>query len=141
MARRKAGVNKTRPNAGRNVEKRAVKLVELGPRLKMRMVKVEEGLCEGRVMWHEFVKKTQAEQKVLEGKWAKRREEKEQRRKAQKENVERKKELRRNTKANGAGGEDGDVEQEEDDDDDDEMDDGWDSEDAGEDNGEDRMEE
>lgn len=139
MARQEAGVNKTRPKGGGNVEKRAVKLVELGPRMKMRMVKVEEGVCEGRVMWHEFVKKTEAEQKEMESKWAKRREEKEQRRKVQKENVERKKELRRNTKANG-GGEDGDAEQEEEDDDE-EMDDGWDSEDDSEDNGEDDMEE
>jgi ribosome biogenesis protein SSF1/2 len=138
MARREAGMDKTRPKSGRNVEKRAVKLVELGPRMKMRMVKMEEGLCEGRVMWHEFVKKTEAEQKEMERKWAKRREEKEQRRKAQKENVERKKELRRNTKANG-GREDGDVEQKEDDDE--EMDDGWDSEDDSEDEGEDDMEE
>lgn len=60
-------------------------------------------------MWHEFVKKTEAEQEEMESKLAKRREEKERRRKAQKENVERKKELWRNTKAND-GGEDGDVE-------------------------------
>jgi ribosome biogenesis protein SSF1/2 len=138
MLRREAGTDKTRPKTGRNVEKRAVKLVELGPRMKMRMVKLEEGVCDGRVMWHEFVTKTEAEQKEMESKWAKRREEKEQRRKIQKENVERKKEVRRNTKAN-AGGEDRDSEREEDEDD--EMDDGWDSEaDYGSD-GDDDMEE
>jgi ribosome biogenesis protein SSF1/2 len=126
MSRRAAGTDKTRPKSGRNVEKRAVKLVELGPRMKMRMVKLEEGVCEGRVMWHEFVKKTEAEEKEMESKWAKRRAEKEQRRKVQKENVERKRELRRNTQANGGAG-DGDVDGEEEDDD--EMDDAWDSED------------
>ncbi|RSL91286.1 hypothetical protein CEP52_014293 [Fusarium oligoseptatum] len=36
-----------------NVERRAVKLVELGPRMRLRLTKVEEGLCSGKVMWHE----------------------------------------------------------------------------------------
>jgi ribosome biogenesis protein SSF1/2 len=139
ILRRDAGTDKVRPKSGRNVEKRAVKLVELGPRMKMRMVKLEEGVCEGRVMWHEFLRKTKGEEKEMESKWAERREEKEQRRKVQKENVERKREVRRNTKANG-GAEDGDVEREEEDDD--EMDDGWDSEeDDDEDDGDEHMEE
>lgn len=138
MARREAGTDKTRPRSRRNVEKRVVKLVELGPRMKMRMVKLEEGVCEGRVMWHEFVKKSEAEEKEMESKWAKRREEKEQRRKVQKENVERKRQLKRNTKANG-GGEEGTAEGEEDDDDV-EMGDEWDSEDDDEDDREDDME-
>jgi ribosome biogenesis protein SSF1/2 len=137
MLRREAGSDKIRQKSGRNVEKRAVKLVELGPRIKMRMVKVEEGVCEGRVMWHEFVTKSKTEEKELESKWTKRREEKEQRKKVQKENVQRKKELRKNTKVNGGdmGGDDKGGEEEDDDDDaddgedDDEMDDGWDSED------------
>jgi ribosome biogenesis protein SSF1/2 len=130
ILKREAGNDKIRQKSGRNVEKRAVKLVELGPRIKMRMVKVEEGVCEGRVMWHEFVTKSKAEEKELENKWTKRREEKEQRKKVQKENVQRKKELRKNTRVNG-GDMDGDDEgeEEEEDDDDDEMDDDWDSED------------
>ena len=144
ILRRGTGSDKIRQKSGRNVEKRAVKLVELGPRIKMRMVKVEEGVCEGRVMWHEFVTKSKAEEKELESKWTKRREEKEQRKKVQKENVQRKKELRKNTRANGGDvdgddergeGEDGDSE------DDDEMDDGWDSEDEEDvDDGDEQME-
>ena len=132
ILKREAGNDKIRQKSGRNVEKRAVKLVELGPRIKMRMVKVEEGVCEGRVMWHEFVTKSKAEEKELENKWTKRREEKEQRKKVQKENVQRKKELRKNTRVNGGdmdGDDEGEEEEEEEDDDDDEMDDGWDSED------------
>ena len=128
MLRREAGSDKLRVKSGRHVEKRAVKLVELGPRMKMRMVKVEDGLCDGRVMWHEFVRKTKAEEKEMESKWAKRREEKDQRRKVQKENVERKKEVRRNTRANG-GAQDGEVEAEDEEEEDEEMDDAWDSED------------
>lgn len=83
-----------------NVEKRAVKLVELGPRMRLRMVKVEEGVCEGRVMWNEYVTKTKEEEKELEEKWDRRRKEKEERKKIQRENVERKKELKKNTKKN-----------------------------------------
>jgi len=114
---------KDRPRAGgkdrgtRNgVEKRAVKLVELGPRMKLRMTKVEEGVCNGKVMWHEYIHKSKEEVKELDQKWEKRRQEKEMRKKIQKENVEKKK------KAKGLGAK-------EDDEDEDEMDvDEWDSE-------------
>ncbi|KAN0116915.1 Brix domain containing protein [Hyaloscypha variabilis] len=102
---------------GRNgVEKRAVKLVELGPRLKLRMTKVEEGVCTGKVMWHEYIHKTKEEVKQLDKKWEKKRQEKEARKKIQKENVERKK------AAKGLGAKGGEE------DDEDEMDvDEWDS--------------
>lgn len=72
------------------VERRAVKLVELGPRMKLRLTKVEEGLCSGKVLWHEYIHKTKEEIKELEKTWEKRRQEKEARRKEQKENVEKK---------------------------------------------------
>ena len=57
-----------KPGARRqpSVEKRAVKLVELGPRMKLRMTKVEEGVCEGKVMWHESIEKTAEEVKEME---------------------------------------------------------------------------
>ncbi|KAK5367813.1 rRNA-binding ribosome biosynthesis protein [Exophiala xenobiotica] len=100
------------PEQVSGVEKRAVKLVELGPRLRLRLVKVEEGVCEGRVMWNEFVTKTKGEEKELEEKWEKRRNEKEERKKVQRENVERKRQLKKNTKANA--GEGGEGEQDED---------------------------
>lgn len=96
-----------------HVEKRAVKLVELGPRMRLRLVKVEEGICEGRVMWNEFVTKTKAEEKELDVKWDLKRKEKEARKKEQRENVERKKLLKKNTKANAGQGEEDDEEEEE----------------------------
>jgi hypothetical protein len=34
--------------------KSAVKLQEIGPRLTLRLVKVEEGLCSGNVIFNEF---------------------------------------------------------------------------------------
>ena len=72
-------------------EKRAVKMTEVGPRIKLRMTKVEEGLCGGKVMWHEYLSKTAEEIKQMEDIWERRRKEKEERRRIQKENVERKK--------------------------------------------------
>ena len=54
------------PRGVPNVEKRAVKLVELGPRMRLRMTKVEEGVCEGKVMWHESIEKTPEEIKEME---------------------------------------------------------------------------
>lgn len=57
---------KPHSRAQSNVEKRAVKLVELGPRMKLRMTKVEEGVCEGKVMWHESIEKTAEEVKEME---------------------------------------------------------------------------
>jgi ribosome biogenesis protein SSF1/2 len=100
------------------VEKRAVKLVELGPRLRLRMTKVEDGVCNGKIMWHEYIHKSKEEIKQMDKVWEKRRQEKEARKRIQKENVEKKRQ------AKGLGAKD-DAE----DDEDDEMDvDEWDSE-------------
>jgi ribosome biogenesis protein SSF1/2 len=76
--------------ASNGVEKRAVKLVELGPRLKLRMTKVEEGVCTGKVMWHDYIHKSKEESQEMDRIWEKRRREKEERKRIQKENVERK---------------------------------------------------
>jgi len=106
-----------------NVEKRAIKLVELGPRMKLRLIKVEEGLCGGRVMWHDYVKKSEAEVKEMDETWERRRKEKEQRKKQQKENIERKRQEKAKARANG-------EEVKEDEEDEDEyMDSEWDSDD------------
>lgn len=113
-----------------DVEKRAVKLVELGPRLKLRLIKVEEGLCEGKVMWHEYITKSAEEVKSMEKNWDSRRKEKEQRKKQQKENIEKKKQEKAKAKADGQGGED------EDEDEDVDMDDEWISDDLDEGEGE-----
>ncbi|KAL2436330.1 Ribosome biogenesis protein SSF1 [Exophiala dermatitidis] len=115
-----------------NVERRAVKLVELGPRLRLRMVKVEEGICEGRVMWNEFVTKTKAEEKELDEKWEQKRKEKEARKQQQRENIERKKQLKKNTKANAGQGEGEEEDDEEEEWDSDELED-WDDDDLNDD--------
>ncbi|SPO04066.1 related to mating protein SSF1 [Cephalotrichum gorgonifer] len=73
------------------VEKRAVRMVELGPRMRLRLNKVEEGVAGGKVMWHEYIHKTPEELKEMEKKWEKKRQEKERRKNEQKANLARKK--------------------------------------------------
>jgi ribosome biogenesis protein SSF1/2 len=94
----------------KGVEKRAVKLSELGPRMKLRLVKVEEGLCEGKIMWHEFIAKTKEEETKLDRIWEARRKEKEERRRIQKENVAKKRKDKPARGAKAGGDEDEDEE-------------------------------
>ncbi|KAJ3560976.1 hypothetical protein NPX13_g9117 [Xylaria arbuscula] len=89
------------------VERRRVKLVELGPRMKLRMTKVEEGLCSGKVMWHEHIHKSRKEVQELEKRWETRAKEKEARRKEQKANVEKKRKERAASGAKGGAKDDG----------------------------------
>ena len=96
------GTSKARSHG--NIEKRAVKLTELGPRITLRLVKVEEGICEGKVMWNSFVSKSKGEEKELDQKWEIRRKEKEERRRVQRQNVERKRETKKNAKTNASEG-------------------------------------
>jgi len=90
------GISRASSNSTRRprVERKAIKLTELGPRMTLRLTKIEEGLCGGKVMWHEYIHKTKAEMAEMERSWSKRRQEKEERRRIQKENVERKKKER-----------------------------------------------
>ena len=85
------GDGKVQENSRLGVEKRAVKLVELGPRMKLRLTKLEEGLCGGKVIWHEFVEKSSEEVNEMESLWEKKRIERDVRKKEQNQNVERKK--------------------------------------------------
>lgn len=94
---------------GGQVERRAVKMVELGPRMRLRLTKVEEGLCSGKVMWHEYVEKSPAEIRELEKRWEKRRQEKEARRKEQKANVEKKRASKASKKGTKGDDEDEDM--------------------------------
>lgn len=88
-----------------NVQKKGIKLHELGPRLRLRLTKVEEGLCAGKVMWHQYIHKSDQEVKAMEKMHEERRAEKERRRAEQKANVERK----RKEKGGKENGEDGDL--------------------------------
>lgn len=119
LQRMKAGEKRIDKQTERpNVEKRAVKLVELGPRMKIQLMKVEEGLCDGRIMWHHFISKSEKQIKRMDDEWNRRRKVKEERKRQQKANVEKKKQDK--SKANGEAAD-------EEDDEDEDMDDEWDS--------------
>ncbi|CBF74432.1 hypothetical protein AN4232.2 [Aspergillus nidulans FGSC A4] len=128
MQRMKTGEKVEKKTTTAEVEKRAVKLVELGPRMRLRLIKVEEGLCEGRVMWHDYIHKSQQEVDALDKTWDQKIKEKEARKKLQRENVERKKQEKAKARAEGK-----EVEDDEDDEDVD-MDDEWISDDEEEQN-------
>ena len=112
-----------------NVEKRAVKLVELGPRMTLRLQKIEEGLTGGKVLWHERFSKTREEEKQMDAMWEKRRKEKEERKRIQKENVERKKKEKKANGETAEGDEDDEDEEMEDYDVEDDWEDGLDDDD------------
>lgn len=71
-------------------EKSAIRLVELGPRITLQLIKIEEGLMDGEVIYHKFIKKTPEEIKLLAEKRRKKKLIKQKRRKQQEENVKRK---------------------------------------------------
>ncbi|AJU21639.1 Ssf1p [Saccharomyces cerevisiae YJM1447] len=71
--------------------KKAIKLTELGPRLTLKLIKIEDGICSGKVLHHEFVQKSSEEIKALEKRHAAKMRLKEQRKKEQEENIAKKK--------------------------------------------------
>ncbi|XP_030791427.1 suppressor of SWI4 1 homolog isoform X1 [Rhinopithecus roxellana] len=72
----------------------AVRLTEIGPRMTLQLIKVQEGVGEGKVMFHSFVHKTEEElQAILEAK-EKKLQLKAQRQAQQAQNVQRKQEQR-----------------------------------------------
>lgn len=79
----------------------ALKLVEIGPRLSMELIKVEKGLGSGDVLYHAHIQKSPTEAAALKEKHERQRELKTQRRALQQANVERKRqaaELKRELK-------------------------------------------
>lgn len=71
--------------------KKAIRLTEVGPRLNLRLVKIEEGICSGKILHHEFVHKTDEEIRALEKKHAAKLRLTEKRRKEQEANIAKKK--------------------------------------------------
>ena len=70
----------------------AIRLHELGPRLKMKLIKIEEGLCRGNVVFHALKRKSPAEVRKQLDSLKNKRELKEKRKRIQEENVKRKQE-------------------------------------------------
>lgn len=77
----------------------SVRLVELGPRMSLKLVKIEEGLLDGEILHHEFVEKTDEEKKAIKEGREQRKREKEKRRKDQEKNVHKKKKERESNKS------------------------------------------
>lgn len=109
-----------RGNKGQHArgQKRAVKLLEIGPRMELGLIKVEEGVGEGSVLFHEIVHKTARDAKRLHEAHAERRRLAAQRRAEQQANVEAKRKAKDAVK--GGAGADADDEGEGEDDDDEE---------------------
>ncbi|RSH94601.1 hypothetical protein EHS25_004405 [Saitozyma podzolica] len=104
-------------------ERKAVRLIETGPRMELRLIKVVEGLVgskkgEGETVFHEFVTKSKSEASALQKSHTERRKAKDARRAEQAANVARKKAEK--AKAKGKSGEEGEDEDDEDEDEDDE---------------------
>uniref|UniRef100_A0A8C7XGR4 Peter pan homolog n=1 Tax=Oryzias sinensis TaxID=183150 RepID=A0A8C7XGR4_9TELE len=75
-------------------QKSAVRLTEIGPRMTLQLIKIQEGMGDGNVLYHSTISKTEEEiQEILERKEAQLKE-KEERRKHQEQNVAKKKEQR-----------------------------------------------
>lgn len=72
-----------------------VKLVEVGPRLTLELVKILSGLCEGETLHHSVVEKTREEAEEDQKRIDAKKELKRKRREEQGENVKRKKEVKR----------------------------------------------
>nr|OQO23994.1 hypothetical protein B0A51_08883 [Rachicladosporium sp. CCFEE 5018] len=92
---REAAPTDRRGPAAKHVQRKGIKMHELGPRMRLRLTKVEEGLCAGKVMWHEYIHKSKEELKQMDAVHAKRRQEKEMRKAEQKANVEKKRKERK----------------------------------------------
>lgn len=78
--------------------KSAVRLIELGPRIRMELLKIEEGLVEGEVLYHQYIKKTEEEKKLIKLRRDQQRNNKEKLRKIQDANVKKKEEAKKKLK-------------------------------------------
>ncbi|KAJ2471548.1 rRNA-binding ribosome biosynthesis protein, partial [Coemansia sp. RSA 2131] len=72
-------------------EQRAIRLLELGPRMDLRLMKIEAGLCEGEVIYHNYISKTKEELEEAEHQRQINLTNQARRRQQQDENVKRKK--------------------------------------------------
>ncbi|KAI1303179.1 Suppressor of SWI4 1 -like protein [Halotydeus destructor] len=74
-------------------EKSAIRLVEIGPRMKLELIKVEEGLMSGDVLYHSYLTKTKAEIKQIKKEKLEKAKLKDKRKKIQAANVAKKREI------------------------------------------------
>ena len=68
----------------------SIKLHELGPRMRLNLVKIEENFCRGNVVFHKHIKLERSEIKKQMDSLKSKRELKEKRKRVQEENVKKK---------------------------------------------------
>jgi ribosome biogenesis protein SSF1/2 len=73
----------------------AIRLTEIGPRMTLELVKIEDGLCDGEVLYHTYISKTSEEITELRKRTIEKKRLKEQRKHEQEENVKRKQEKKK----------------------------------------------
>nr|CAG4645491.1 EOG090X0508 [Lynceus sp. MCZ IZ 141354] len=72
--------------------KSAIRLVELGPRMTLSLLKIEENLLDGEVLYHQYIEKTEKEKKLIKRRRLERAKQKEKARKEQEANIKKKEE-------------------------------------------------
>ncbi|KYN18371.1 Suppressor of SWI4 1 like protein [Trachymyrmex cornetzi] len=70
--------------------KSAIRLFELGPRITLQLIKVENGLLDGEVLYHEFMHKTEEEKLSIKKRREEKKKLKEKRKRLQEENKKKK---------------------------------------------------
>ncbi|EEZ98288.1 protein Peter pan [Tribolium castaneum] len=83
-----------------NIEsgKSSIKLTELGPRLTLQLIKIEDGLLDGEVLYHDLIEKTDEEKLEIQKKREAKRKLKEARKKTQEKNKEKKENMKKELK-------------------------------------------
>lgn len=83
-----------------NIEsgKSAIRLSELGPRMTLQLIKIEDGLMDGEVLYHELIQKSEEEKEEIKLKREAKKKLKENRKKVQEENAKRKEENKKQLK-------------------------------------------
>jgi ribosome biogenesis protein SSF1/2 len=75
----------------------AIRLTEIGPRMTLELVKIEDGLCDGEVLYHTYISKTAEEIAELRKRNIEKKRLKEERKREQEENVQRKEDEKKKT--------------------------------------------
>ena len=70
----------------------AIRLTEIGPRMTFELIKIEEGLCDGEVLYHAYISKTSKELAELHRRNVEKKQLKQERKRQQEENIKRKQE-------------------------------------------------
>jgi ribosome biogenesis protein SSF1/2 len=81
--------------ADRGTRQSRIKLTEIGPRMELEVIKIEEGLCEGKVLYHRYEARTEEEVREKDDEMEAARRLKSERKRVQDENVRRKQALQK----------------------------------------------